>query len=42
MTLKEEQAQFDIVKWHDSIEEGKDLCGAYEFCGYCDKSEKNP
>ena len=24
MTLKEEQAQFDVVKWHDSIEVGKD------------------
>ena len=42
MTLKEEQAQFDVVKWHDSIEAGKDLCGTYEFCGFCNKKEKNP
>lgn len=41
-TLKMQQAT-DLQKYYGSMEEGKDLCGAYgSFCKYCDKAEKNP
>ena len=39
MTLKERQTQFDDVKWYDSIQEGVDKCGSYDFCHACRKDE---
>ena len=42
MTLRENQALFDDVKWFDSIREGTDKCGSYAFCGDCRKDEPYP
>lgn len=42
MDFKNQQDQFDVVKWHDSILAGEDRCGSYEFCEKCDKTERYP
>ncbi len=42
MTLKEEQAKFDEVKWFESIEAGEDKCGSYSFCEICNKKVSYP
>ena len=42
MNFKNQQDQFDVVKWHDSILVGEDRCGSYEFCEKCDKTEIYP
>ena len=42
MTLQAQQAAFDDVKWFDSIKEGRDTCGNYEFCKECRKEQPNP
>ncbi len=42
MTFKEKQTVFDEVKWFDSIREGADKCGSYDFCGNCYKTEPYP
>lgn len=42
MTLKEEQKAFDEVKWFDSVREGVDKCGSYEFCAVCHKTVSFP
>ena len=42
MNFREYQKGFDRVKWYDSILEGEDRCGTYEFCENCKKSEKYP
>lgn len=36
------QAEFDIVKWLDSEAEGRDTCGEYAFCSFCDKKKTTP
>ena len=42
MSFRTEQDQFDKIKWFDSMREGRDLCGSYEFCGECRKESKYP
>ena len=42
MDYKQQQDEFDEVKWYDSILAGEDRCGDYEFCGYCRKEEPHP
>lgn len=39
---REKQDQFDVLKWYDSIREGEDKCGSYEFCESCRKEEEYP
>ncbi len=36
------QRDIDLEKWLDSEAAGRDTCGEYEFCAFCDKSVKNP
>lgn len=36
------QAKLDDQKWNDSIANHRDMCGAYDYCVYCDKNEKLP
>ncbi len=42
MDFKTQQDRFDEIKWYDSILTGFDRCGTYDFCGVCNKEEKNP
>ena len=42
MNFKAQQKEFDDVKWYDSIVEGSDRCGTYNFCPKCDKAERYP
>lgn len=42
MIFKERQSAFDDVKWYDSIQEGADRCGSYDFCVCCRKDEPYP
>ena len=32
------QKKMDRDKWLDSENAGKDLCGSYAYCAYCNKS----
>lgn len=36
------QKWFDVLKYKDSQKVGKDTCGTYEFCKYCNKKNKYP
>ncbi len=36
------QKKMDRDKWLDSENAGKDLCGSYAYCVYCNKSEDAP
>lgn len=36
------QGMIDLKKWYDSEVSGRDMCGSYEFCKYCDKSVQLP
>lgn len=36
------QAKLDLQKWYDSQTNGRDMCGAYAYCAYCDKSAPLP
>ena len=36
------QAKLDLQKWYDSQTMNRDMCGAYAFCVYCDKSVPLP
>ena len=36
------QQEFDVKKLNDSVNSGKDTCGSYEFCCYCNKKNKYP
>lgn len=36
------QAKLDDQKWNDSISHHRDMCGAYDFCAFCDKSADLP
>lgn len=40
--LKEEQAKLDRSKYFDGVELGKDPCGEYDYCKYCNKKNKYP
>lgn len=43
MTQNEElQLELDVKKWIESERAGKDLCGSYSYCEFCDKELKNP
>lgn len=32
------QSQLDQLKWVDSVNNHRDMCGEYPFCAFCDKS----
>ena len=36
------QGMIDLKKWYDSEVCGRDMCGSYDFCRYCDKSVSLP
>lgn len=36
------QKKFDVQKWTESEQAGRDKCGEYEFCAKCDKAIENP
>ena len=36
------QGMIDLKKWYDSETHGRDMCGTYDFCAYCDKSVSLP
>lgn len=36
------QVKLDKIKWNDSVANGRDMCGSYEYCSYCNKSIANP
>lgn len=36
------QGMIDLKKWYDSEVSGRDTCGSYDFCRYCDKSIQLP
>lgn len=42
MDFKTEQDKFDRIKWFDSVKEGRDTCGTYEFCHCCKKEPMYP
>ena len=39
---KERQGRLDERKWLDGIKFGKDMCGEYDYCALCDKTEEFP
>ena len=39
---KERQGRLDEKKWLDGIKYGKDMCGEYNYCALCDKTEEFP
>ena len=36
------QREFDVIKWVDSEQAGRDTCGEYAFCAFCDKKKETP
>ena len=42
MALTKRQLQLDRRKWFKSEKEGKDACGSFYFCEFCDKQKENP
>ena len=36
------QAKLDKQKWDDSVMNHRDMCGAYDYCAFCDKSIAMP
>ena len=36
------QAKLDEQKWDDSVKNHRDMCGAYDYCAFCDKSVDMP
>ncbi len=36
------QEKLDVQKWIDSEEKGRDTCGEYDYCTFCDKTEDTP
>lgn len=42
MDLQSKQNKFDREKWGESSKLGRDLCGTYDFCAFCDKSLEYP
>ena len=42
MTLNEKQKLLDEQKWIKSEQEGRDVCGEFDYCKFCDKSIANP
>ena len=42
MNRKELQKLLDDMKYEESKNANKDLCGTYVFCKYCNKKNKYP
>lgn len=42
MKLEEKQKVLDEVKWLKSEQEGRDVCGEFDYCKHCDKTKANP
>ena len=42
MTLAEKQKMLDVQKWIKSEQEGRDVCGEFDYCKFCDKNVQNP
>lgn len=42
MKLEQEQRRLDEEKWLKSEQEGRDVCGEFEYCKFCDKSHAHP
>ena len=40
--IQELQLELDVKKWIESERAGKDLCGSYSYCEFCEKELKNP
>ena len=40
--LDQLQNLIDLKKWYESEAHGHDMCGAYDFCAFCDKSVSLP
>ncbi|MCQ2409590.1 MAG: hypothetical protein MJ068_03510 [Clostridia bacterium] len=36
------QSQLDQIKWVDSVNNHRDMCGEYPYCAYCDKMVQYP
>lgn len=36
------QAKLDEQKWNDSVTNHRDMCGAYDYCAFCDKDVALP
>lgn len=36
------QAKLDEQKWNDSVANHRDMCGAYDYCAFCDKGVVMP
>lgn len=39
---RELQQKMDVEKWLDSETRHFDMCGSYDYCAFCDKSEETP
>ena len=42
MKLEEQQKILDKEKWLKSEQEGRDLCGEYGYCQFCNKTHAFP
>lgn len=42
MIKKELQQKLDTEKWLESESKGRDMCGAYDFCAYCENETEFP
>lgn len=40
--LKEMQDRLDEMKYRDSQKLGRDMCGTYSYCKFCNKKNKYP
>lgn len=40
--ITKKQRELDYIKYVASEQEGRDLCGEFDFCAKCDKSLENP
>ena len=36
------QDRMDVDKWLESERQGRDMCGTYAYCSFCDKTEAYP
>jgi len=42
MKLEVEQKRLDEEKWLKSEQAGRDVCGEFEYCKFCDKMHAHP
>lgn len=42
MIRVELQSKLDIEKWLESEKKGKDMCGEYDYCAYCENEREFP